>query len=521
MAQGESSVSFNDNGDDSITSIFSRDQAAYFAVEPQTTQICSDLTMFDTYKMMNSEEDTITIPDDSVPFVRNLENSFHLASTSSSNKVPPDCKLNNDAKLWHLKLGHLPFRQLSHVIPGLNVRDWNDDIYIWGPFKHKTHNSCTMLLTIVDDFTRHTWVHLLNFKNDSVKILIDFVIFAENQHGFKVKCIRSDNAKELCECKIADFYLAKDILHQISCSDTPQQNGVVERKHKHLLETAIALFFQSKVPYRYWGECVLSAAHIINRMPLSVLHNLSPCQKLFGTIPDISHLRAFGCLCFVTTSKVGRTKFDPRADPCVFIGYSPTQKGYRVLHLNNNHITVSKDVHFYEQHFPFHVLQSDKHPFQFFLPNDNNNHIFIDPFVDYTKGYHAPISTQIPVSISSDTSSSSTSQSSFSSPNIPYPLSMSISDSNTSTNSSSLPYHIIQPSEVTDILDTLHSGTVPDTRHSTRQREPPKWMKDYMCKFLAKANPHWCNLIFYFDIPSTHKALIAQSSSNYEPNTYK
>ena len=154
------------------------------------------------------------------------------------------------------------------------------------------------------------------------------------------------------------FYAEKGIQHQISCVDTPQQNGVVERKHKHLLETARALFFQSNLPISYWGECILTAAYIINRMPLACLNHSSPFTKLYNKQTNVSHLRAFGCLCFVVTLKQGRSKFHPRSQPHLFVGYSSTQKGYKVLNLSTHTITVSRDVVFYEKHFPFHYTPS-------------------------------------------------------------------------------------------------------------------------------------------------------------------
>ena len=78
------------------------------------------------------------------------------------------------------------------------------------------------------------------------------------------KTIRTDNATELCEGNMLVLFRELGIEHQRSCRDTPQQNGVVERKRKHLLETARALYFQSHVPSQFWGECVLCTAYIIN-----------------------------------------------------------------------------------------------------------------------------------------------------------------------------------------------------------------------------------------------------------------
>lgn len=151
-----------------------------------------------------------------------------------------------------------------------------------------------------------------------------------------------------------EVYTKRGIQHQTSCVETPQQNGIVERKHRHLLETARALFFQSKVPIRFWGECLLSAAHLINRMPLSTLEFRTPYEKLNGVKPSLAHLRVFGCLCFVSTLKSHRNKFDQRASPSVFLGYPTGQKAYKVLNLETNKIHVSRDVIFHEKHLPYH-----------------------------------------------------------------------------------------------------------------------------------------------------------------------
>ena len=139
--------------------------------------------------------------------------------------------------------------------------------------------------------------------------------------------MRSDNALEL---KLIDFFKDNGILLQFSCVRCPQQNYVVERKHRHILNTTRALFFQSAVPMIFWGECVLIVVHLINRTPSRLLHWKSPFQLLNDKLPDYKNLRVFGSLCYASTLSYDRSKFQPRAIPDVFVGYPQGMKAYKM-----------------------------------------------------------------------------------------------------------------------------------------------------------------------------------------------
>ena len=151
--------------------------------------------------------------------------------------------------------------------------------------------------------------------------------------------------------------MSKGILHQTSCVETPQQNGIVERKHKHLLKTSRALLFHSGLPMKYWGECVLIATYLIKRFSSKVLKGLSPFYLLFGRETSYEHLRIFGSLCYASTLKAGRDKFQARAVPCIFLGYPFSQKAYKLLNLETHQIFTSRDVIFHEHVLPKHFKQ--------------------------------------------------------------------------------------------------------------------------------------------------------------------
>ena len=91
------------------------------------------------------------------------------------------------------------------------------------------------------------------------------------QFNVTLNILRSDKAKEYFSDSFQTFMVQNDILHQSSCVDTPSQNGIAERKHRHLLETAQALLFEMKVSKHFWADAVSITCFLINRMPSSIL----------------------------------------------------------------------------------------------------------------------------------------------------------------------------------------------------------------------------------------------------------
>lgn len=107
------------------------------------------------------------------------------------------------------------------------------------------------------------------------------------------------------------------------------------------------------MPLKFWGERVLNVTYLIYRFPSRILHNKSPYEILFGKQPDISHLKVFGCLCFVINIDKHRDKLQPRAFPAVFLGYPFGKKGYKVLVLDTQEVIISRNVIFHKTIFPF------------------------------------------------------------------------------------------------------------------------------------------------------------------------
>ena len=138
-------------------------------------------------------------------------------------------------------------------------------------------------------------------------------------------------------------------LHQSSCVYTSQQNGVVERKNRHLVETARILLLHHKVLQCFWGDAILSACYLINRMSSSVLHDQIPHSVLLPNQPLFClPLRVFDCVCFVHILTPGQDKLSTKATKCVFLGCSRLQRDYSCYSPNINHYSISADVTFFE-----------------------------------------------------------------------------------------------------------------------------------------------------------------------------
>lgn len=134
---------------------------------------------------------------------------------------------------------------------------------------------------------------MLNHKSDSLLTLEAFQNYVQAQFHKHIKVIRSDNALEFDDMACKHFFNTHGIIHQKYCVRRPQQNARVERKHRHILEVARALRFQSAVPLQFWGECVMTSVHIINRLPSSVLKNKTPYECLYEEMPTYEHFKFF------------------------------------------------------------------------------------------------------------------------------------------------------------------------------------------------------------------------------------
>jgi len=244
---------------------------------------------------------------------------------------------------------------------------------VWGPYHTPHRDGSRYFLTIVDDYSHAAWVFLMQSKAQVASHLRMFLILTKNQFGKLIQRIRTDNGREFFNHDCNSLLSSHGILHESLCIYTPQKNRVVERKHRNLLEVARALKFQGSILENYWGDCVITAAYLINRMPTRILDGKSLFELLYGKKPTLDHLRIFGCLCYATTMGP-RDKMSPCARRCIFMGYPNLQKVYRVLDPSTWDFFISQDVIFPENVFLFRETTSSQED----LDAPINSHCLLD-----------------------------------------------------------------------------------------------------------------------------------------------
>jgi hypothetical protein len=145
---------------------------------------------------------------------------------------------------------------------------------------------------------------------------------------------------------LGDFQ--EGIKHEFSAPYIPQQNGVVERKNRTLIDMVRTMLGVFKTPERFWSEALNTACHAINRVYLHRLLKKTSYELLTGNKPNVSYFRVFGSKCYILVKKGRNSKFAPKAVEGFLLGYDSNTKAYRVFNKSSGLVEVSSDVVFDE-----------------------------------------------------------------------------------------------------------------------------------------------------------------------------
>ncbi|KAI5345179.1 hypothetical protein L3X38_013056 [Prunus dulcis] len=271
-----------------------------------------------------------------------LQDSALSVSVDSSQALCTAC--------LHGKMHKLSFPK-DHVKSNVPFQRIHSDV--WGPSQHKSIDGFRYYVSFIDECTGYLWLYPLFNKYGVFEEFLKFYALVTNQFKATIQYFQSDGGGEFISRQFSSFLDSKGIIHQVSCPYTPQQNGLVERKNRHIIETALTLLVASALPDKFWFHSVAHAAYLINLMPSSILRYQSLFQSLYGKAPDLKSLRIFGTAVYPYIRPYNEHKLQPRIAQCVFMRYSPGYKGVICYNRSTLRFVVSRHVIHDETVFPF------------------------------------------------------------------------------------------------------------------------------------------------------------------------
>ncbi|GKE07650.1 ribonuclease H-like domain-containing protein, partial [Tanacetum coccineum] len=220
-------------------------------------------------------------------------------------------------------------------------------------------------ILFLDHYSQFVWVYPLINKPDVLSKFVLFRTYVRTQFNCEIRSLQCDHGGEFDNHNLHKLFADNGIQFRFSCPKISQQNGKSERMVRTINNLIRTLLFQANLPPTFWVEALNVATHLLNFLPSTAIHNEIPYTRLFGTNPDYSLLRTFGCLCYPHLDT--NHKLEPRATPSIYLGQASNHRGYRCLDLKTNKIIISRHVTFDETVFPYGSTQPALPPTYTFL----------------------------------------------------------------------------------------------------------------------------------------------------------
>nr|GEV76242.1 hypothetical protein [Tanacetum cinerariifolium] len=247
----------------------------------------------------------------------------------------PKLKYDKDHLCPSCQLGKS--KKSSHPLKTANT---NTEIFntlhidLCGPMRIKSINKKKYILVIVDDYTRFGWVRFLRTKDETSEVIKKFIMTTQRALNATVRYVRTDNGTEFVNKTLIEFFESVGITHNTSVPRSLQQNDVVERRNRTLMEVARTMLIFAKAPLFLWAEVVATACYTLNRSLVHTLHEKTYYELLNGKKPELKYFRVFGSLCYPTNEYDDLGKLKAKADIDIFVRNAPTKKANTRLEPN-------------------------------------------------------------------------------------------------------------------------------------------------------------------------------------------
>jgi hypothetical protein len=204
-------------------------------------------------------------------------------------------------------------------------------------------------VTIIDDFSRNTWMYLIKTKDEVFGKFREFKVEVEKLTNKKIKTLRYDNGGEYTSKELISFCKVANIRREIIVPHNPQQNGVAERKNRSIEEYVKAMMNDHNISMFLWGEESMTTVYIQNISPHCILKNMTPEEALSENNPSVEHLIIFGFPLYIHVPKDKRKKLEASRKKGIFIGYSETSKAYQIYVPSQKKVEIRRDINFDEK----------------------------------------------------------------------------------------------------------------------------------------------------------------------------
>jgi hypothetical protein len=198
-----------------------------------------------------------------------------------------------------------------------------------GPSRQEGTGKENYFMSIIDDYSRLTWVAFLKEKAEAFEKFKIFKALTETQIGKRLKEVRSDRGGEFMSRDFKEFCDEHEIKREYTIPRTPQQNGVVERQNRTVQEMARSMMNEKNIGQTYLVEAIHTAFHVLNKAHLGPQSDKTPYEVWFGRPASIKNFRVFGSKCYIKNNDENLEKYDDRDNEGIFLGYATNSKGYR------------------------------------------------------------------------------------------------------------------------------------------------------------------------------------------------